>query len=41
MFWKFSILIIDKKPENALKMSQLPTLVVTGPGGFRIDYEVK
>jgi len=28
-------LIIDKKPENALKMSQLPTLVVTGPGGFR------
>ena len=28
-------LIIDKKPENALKMSQLPTLVVTGPGGFK------
>mgnify|MGYP000462764267 CR=1 FL=1 len=28
-------LIIDKKPENTLKMSQLPTLVVTGPGGFR------
>ena len=29
-------LIMDKKPENALKMSQLPTLVVTGPGGFRM-----
>jgi len=28
-------LIVDKKPENALKMSQLPTLVVTGPGGFK------
>jgi len=28
-------LIIDKKPENTLKMSQLPTLVVTGPGGFK------
>ena len=28
-------LILDKKPENALKMSQLPTLVVTGPGGFK------
>ena len=28
-------LIMDKKPENALKMSQLPTLVVTGPGGFK------
>ncbi len=29
-------LIIDKKPENALKMSQLPSLVVKGPGGFRL-----
>ena len=28
-------LIMDKKPENALKMTQLPTLVVTGPGGFK------
>jgi hypothetical protein len=28
-------LIMDKKPENALKLSQLPTLVVTGPGGFK------
>nr|QOV08859.1 hypothetical protein HULAb132A11_00014 [Candidatus Nanopelagicales bacterium] len=28
-------LIVDKKPENALKSNQLPTLVVTGPGGYR------
>ena len=28
-------LIIDKKPENTLKSSQLPTLVVTGPGGYK------
>ena len=28
-------LILDKKPESALKMTQLPTLVVTGPGGFK------
>ncbi len=33
-------LIIDKKPENALKMSQLPTLVVTGPGGFRMTMKL-
>jgi hypothetical protein len=33
-------LIIDKKPENALKMSQLPTLVVTGPGGFRLTMKL-
>jgi hypothetical protein len=31
----FQYLIMDKKPENALKMTQLPTLVVTGPGGFK------
>ncbi len=31
----FQYLILDKKPENALKMTQLPTLVVTGPGGFK------
>jgi len=31
----FQFLIMDKKPENALKMTQLPTLVVTGPGGFK------
>ena len=28
-------LIVDKMPENALKSNQLPTLVVTGPGGYR------
>jgi cell division septation protein DedD len=33
-------LIMDKKPENALKMSQLPTLVVTGPGGFRMTMKL-
>jgi hypothetical protein len=33
-------LIIDKKPENALKMSQLPILVVTGPGGFKLTMKL-
>ncbi len=33
-------LIIDKKPENALKMTQLPTLVVTGPGGFKLTMKL-
>ena len=33
-------LILDKKPENALKMSQLPTLVVTGPGGFKLTMKL-
>jgi hypothetical protein len=28
-------LIVDKKPENTLKSNQLPTLVVTGPGGYK------
>ena len=28
-------LIVDKKPENALKSSQLPTVVITGPDGFK------
>jgi hypothetical protein len=28
-------LIVDKKPENALKNSQLPSVVITGPGGFK------
>ena len=28
-------LIVDQKPESALKMTQLPTLVVSGPGGFK------
>lgn len=33
-------LIIDKKPENALKMTQLPNLVVTGPGGFKLTLKL-
>jgi hypothetical protein len=33
-------LIIDKKPENALKMVQLPSLVVTGPGGFKLTLKL-
>lgn len=33
-------LIIDKKPENALKMTQLPSLVVTGPGGFKLTLKL-
>ena len=33
-------LILDKKPENALKLTQLPTLVVTGPGGFKITMKL-
>ena len=28
-------LIVDKKPENTLKSNRLPTLVVTGPGGYK------
>ena len=28
-------LIVDKKPENALRMTSLPTLVVTGPTGTK------
>jgi ribosomal protein L23 len=28
-------LIVDKKPENALKSSQLPIVIITGPGGFK------
>lgn len=33
-------LIIDKKPENAVKMVQLPSLVVTGPGGFKLTMKL-
>jgi cytochrome b involved in lipid metabolism len=33
-------LIIDKKPENALKITQLPILVVTGPGGFKTTLQI-
>jgi hypothetical protein len=34
------LLIIDKKPENALKSSQLPTVVITGPGGFKTTMKI-
>ena len=33
-------LIVDKKPENAAKITQLPTLVVTGPGGFKTTLQI-
>ena len=33
-------LIVDKKPENSLKMTQLPSLVVTGPGGFKLTMKL-
>jgi hypothetical protein len=33
-------LIVDKKPENTLKLNQLPTLVVTGPGGFKLTMKL-
>jgi len=33
-------LIVDKKPENTLKTNQLPSVVVTGPGGFRLTMKI-
>ena len=33
-------LIVDKKPENALKISQLPIVVITGPGGFKTTIKI-
>ena len=33
-------LIIDKKPESALKVNQLPGLVVTGPDGFKLTMKL-
>jgi hypothetical protein len=33
-------LIVDKKPENSLKSTQLPTVVITGPGGFKITMKI-
>jgi hypothetical protein len=33
-------LIVDKKPENSLKSSKLPTVLITGPGGFRITMKI-
>jgi len=34
------LLIVDKKPENALKSSQLPTVVITGPDGFKATLKI-
>jgi hypothetical protein len=33
-------LIVDKKPENTLKSTQLPSVVITGPGGFRLTMKI-
>jgi len=33
-------LIIDKKPENALSNSKLPTVSITGPGGFKLTMKI-
>jgi hypothetical protein len=34
------LLIVDKKPENALKSSQLPTIVITGPDGSKTTLKI-
>jgi len=34
------LLIVDKKPENALKSSQLPSVVITGPDGFKVAMKI-
>jgi len=34
------LLIVDKKPENALKSSQLPSVVITGPDGFKVAMRI-
>jgi cytochrome b involved in lipid metabolism len=33
-------LIVDKKPENALKISQLPQVVITAPNGTRVTMRI-
>jgi hypothetical protein len=33
-------LIVDKRPENALRTNQLPSVVITGPGGFRLTMRI-
>jgi cytochrome b involved in lipid metabolism len=33
-------LIVDKKPENALKISQLPQVVITAPNGSRVTMRI-
>jgi hypothetical protein len=34
------LLIVDKKPENALRTTQLPTVVISGPGGFSTTMKI-
>ena len=34
------LLIVDKKPENVLKSSQLPSVVITGPDGFKTTMKI-
>lgn len=34
------LLIVDKKPENVLKSSQLPTVVITSPDGFKTTMKI-
>ena len=33
-------LIVDKKPENSLKSTRLPKVVITGPGGFKTTMKI-
>ena len=32
--------IVDKTPENALKGTQLPSVVITGPDGFKVTMKI-
>ena len=34
------LLIIDKKPENTLKITQLPSVVITGPTGKKVTLKI-
>lgn len=34
------LLIVDKKPENALKSTQLPSIVITGPTGIKVVMKI-
>jgi hypothetical protein len=33
-------LIVDKKPESALSNSKLPTVLITGPDGFKLTMKI-
>ena len=33
-------LIVDRKPENSLKSTQLPIVIITGPGGFKTTIKI-